>query len=256
MKWLNQILETNLNAILVTVLIHLLLFLIFLLVQLKPPPQQNEAIIVMDPENLEEMEKFFEAEEAIKEEMEALAQAQNISLEEIRNLSTNSKLPENETWNKAYEKMSAEELKSQYEDALRKEMYGDEYEEINEKLNETAERQTFDFSATPDDQKQGNQSYYSGPALVKVELEDENRKHIFIDIPVFVCKGSGTIVVAIEIDQYGKVSKTKVIEATASQDLDCMTNEAVRAAEASIFGIKTSEKLTKGKITYQFIQQQ
>jgi hypothetical protein len=244
-----------LNAILVTVIIHLVFLFVFLLVQLKPPPQQNEAIIVMDPENLEEMERFFDAEEAIKEEMEALAQAQNISLEDIRNLSTNSKIPDNENWNNEYEKMSAEELKAQYEDALRKEMYGDEYEEINEKLNESVERETFDFSVTPDEQKQGNQSYYSGPALVKVELEDENRKHVFIDIPVFVCKGAGTIVVEIEIDQYGKVSKTKIIEASASQHIDCMTNEAIRAAEASIFGIKTSEKATKGKITYQFIQQ-
>ncbi|MEA1874587.1 MAG: hypothetical protein U9N51_09205 [Bacteroidota bacterium] len=252
---MDKILVTNLNAILVTVLIHLLFFFIFLLVQLKPPQQQNEAIIIMDPENLEEMEKFFEAEEAIKEEMEALAQAQNISLEEIRNLSTNSKIPENETWNNEYEKMSAEALKQEYEDALRKEMYGDEYEEINEKLNETAEKQTFDFSPKGDEQKQGNQAYYSGPALVKVELEDQERKHVFIKIPVFVCKGAGTIVVEIEIDQYGKVNKTKIIAAQASQDLDCMTNEAIRAAAASIFGIKTSEKITKGKITYQFIQQ-
>ncbi len=255
MKFLDKILETNLNAILVTVIIHLVLLLVFLLVQLKPPPQQNEAIIIMDPENLEEMQRFFEAEEAIKDEMEKLADAQNISLKDIRNLSTNSKLPDNKTWDNEYEKMSAEALKQQYEDALRKEMYGDDYEEINQKINENAVRQEFDFSPTADEQKQGNQDYYSGPALVKVELEDQERKHIFIEIPVFVCKGAGTIVVEIEIDQYGKVNKTKVIEAQASQDLDCMTNEAVRAAEASIFGIKPAEKSTKGKITYQFIQQ-
>ncbi|MDA3910460.1 MAG: hypothetical protein PF448_03775 [Bacteroidales bacterium] len=253
---MDKILGTNLNAILVTVVIHLVLLFVFLLVQLKPPQQQNEAIIIMDPENLEEMERFFEAEEAIKEKMEELAKSQDISLEDIRNLSTNSKLPENKTWNEEYEKMSAEALKQQYEDALRKEMYGEDYDEINQKLNETAEIQEFDFSPDAEQaDKKGNQNYYSGPALVKVELEDRERNHVYIDIPVFVCRGAGTIVVEIEIDQYGKVSKTKVAEAQASQDLDCMINEAVRAAEASIFGIKTSEKSTKGKITYQFIQQ-
>lgn len=256
MKWLDKILETNLNAILVTVIIHLMVLFAFLLVQLKPPPQQEEAIIIMDPENLEEMERFFEAEEAIEERMKELAEAQNMSLEDIRNLATNSRVPENQNWDNEDQRLSAEELKQQYEDALRKEMYGDDYYEINEKLNETAERQEYDFSPNADEtQKKGNQDYYSGPALVKVELEDQDRGHVYIEIPVFICRGSGTAIVEIEINEYGQVIKTKLASVKASVDPDCISQAAINAANASIFSIKKTKKLTKGTITYQFIEQ-
>ena len=73
--------------------------------------------------------------------------------------------------------------------------------------------------------------------------------------PFFICRGSGTVVIAIEIDEYGEVKRTQVLEAHASIDRDCMTEEALRAAKSSIFSIKKGSKTTKGKITYQFIEQ-
>ncbi len=255
MKLLDKILETNLNAVLVTILIHLGVLFAFLLAQLTPPPQKHEAIIIMDSDNLEEMEKFFEAKEEVEKRMKELAEAKNLSLQDIRNLGSNS-LPKDHEWESEEQKQSAEELQKQYEDALRKEMYGDEYNKINQQLNENIERQEYNYTPKPDkNQKQGSQQYYSGPALVNVELEDKTRGHVFIDIPVFICRGSGIIVIGINIDQYGQVKKTKVISAQASVDVDCMTKEAIRAAEASIFSIKTGEKSSKGTITYQFIEQ-
>lgn len=184
MKWLDKILETNLNAILVTVIIHLFVLFAFLLVQLKPPPQQEEAIIIMDPENLEEMERFFEAEEAIEERMKELAEAQNMSLEDIRNLATNSRVPENQNWDNEDQRLSAEELKQQYEDALRKEMYGDEYDEINEKLNETAERQEYDFSPNADDtQKKGIKIITQVQLLLKLNWKIKTEDMCILKFP-------------------------------------------------------------------------
>lgn len=257
MKWLDKILETNLNAVLVTVLIHLVILFIFLLVQLQPPKQQVEAVIIMDPENLEEMEKFFEAQEEVDKRMEELAQARNLSLDDIRNLASNN-LPPDHAWESESQKLSAEELQKQYEDELRREMYGEDYEEINQRLNEEVEREEYDYSpgaSDSDEQKQGNQEYYSGPALVKVELEDQNRGHVYIDIPVFVCRGTGIIVVSIEINEYGQVKKAQINSASASIDEDCMKEEAMRAAKSSIFSINQGKKTSKGTITYQFIEQ-
>lgn len=256
MKWLNKILETNLNAVLITILIHLALLFAFLLLQLTPPPQDVEAVVIMDPDNLEEMEKYFEAKEEVEKRMEKIAEAKNISLDDIKNLSTNSK-PENNTFESEAERMTAQELKAQYEEELRKEMYGDKYDEVNEKLNEHIDREEYTYTPKKsDNNKKGNQEYYSGPALVKVELEDQKRGHIHVEIPVFICRGSGTVVIGIEIDQYGQVDKTKVLQASESIDIECMINEAKQAAKKSIFAIDMSKKSTKGKITYQFIEQQ
>jgi hypothetical protein len=256
MNWINKILDTNLNAILATVLIHLILLFVILLIQIVPPQQNKEAIIMMDAKNMDEMEQYFEAQKKVDKLMEEIAAAKNLSLEDIRNLSTNSK-PESRQWENEEERLSAEELKQRYEDELRHEMYGDKYDKINEEINSETEIEKIGeyVSDKVEKPKQGNESYYSGPALVNVELDDETRGHIYIDIPVFTCKGSGTIVVYIEINENGEVIKTKLSSVIAEEDQECLTQAAIIAAKSSRFSIKKGVKNLKGKITYQFIEQ-
>jgi hypothetical protein len=256
MKWLQKILETNLNAVLVTVLIHLLFVFVFLLFQLEPPIQQHEIVLEIDPESMEAMEDYFEAKEQVEEKMKALAEAQNLSLDDIRNLASNSKVAERK-WESEAQRLSAEELQKQYEDELRKEMYGEDYDDVKQALADRAELEEFDFTASENDEnaKKGNQSYYSGPALVKVELDNPEREHIFVDIPVFTCKGSGTVVVSILIDEYGKVIKADLVSVHANSDEDCLINSAIRSAKSSVFGVNVSRKQDAGTITYQFVPQ-
>lgn len=256
MNWINKILSANLNAILATVLIHLIFLFIILLIHIVPPKQNKEAVIIMDAKNMEEMEEYFEAKEKVDKLMEEIAAAKNLSLEDIRNLSTNSK-PESRQWANEEEKLSAEELKQRYEDELRREMYGDEYDKIKEEINSETEVEEIGeyISDKVEKPKQGNESYYSGPALVNVELEDETRGHIYIDIPVFTCKGSGTIIVNIEINEFGEVTKTKLSSIIAEEDQECLSQAAIMAAKSSRFSIKKGVKNLKGKIIYQFIEQ-
>jgi hypothetical protein len=253
MKWLNKILEANLNAILVTILIHMILIFAFLLARLNPPEQQNEAVIMMDPENLEEMEKYFEAKEEVEKKMQELAEAENMSLEEIRNLAR-SGTPE-ETPESERKQQTAEDIQRMYEDELRKEMYGDEYEEIKSELEREVNRQEFsEYQGTPEESDQsGDAEYYSGPSLVKVELENKDLRHYFIDIPVFTCRGSGTVILGIQIDKYGNVTSTSVKNTRIQSDEECLINAARQAALNSRFA--ASQNGTSGTITYRFIPQ-
>src|SRR6056297_758752 len=253
MKWLNKILDANLNAILVTILIHMVLVFAFLLARLNPPEQQNEAVIMMDPENLEEMEKYFEAKEEVEKKMQELAEAENMSLEEIRNLARYGEpgeLPE-----ESKKQQTADEIQRMYEDELRKEMYGDEYEDIKAELQREVSRDEFSGykSASDGQEESGDADYYSGKSLVKVELENKNLRHYYIDIPVFTCKGSGTVVLGIRIDKHGNVTTTEILGTQIRSDEACLKNAARQAALNSRFA--ASPNGTSGTITYRFIPQ-
>ncbi|MFO7878930.1 MAG: energy transducer TonB [Bacteroidota bacterium] len=255
MTWLNKILQANLNAILITILVHMVLLFAFLLAQLNPPEQQNEAVIMMDPENLEEMERYFEAKEELEDKMQEMADAENMSLEEIRNLAREG-MPEETQTQEAQEKQNtAEEIQKQYEDELRKEMYGDDYEEIKAELEKEISRDEFsEYRGTPDSQEEsGDASYYSGPSLVKVELDNKDLRHYYIDIPVFTCRGSGTVVVGIKINPDGRVSEAEVKSSRIRSDEACLIESSLQSARKSRFA--ASRQGTTGTITYQFVPQ-
>lgn len=254
MKWLNKILESNLNAVLVTVLIHLILIFIFLLMQLEPPEQQKEATVIIDPEKLEEMEKYFEAREKVEQKMQEAADAQDMSLEEIRNLARTEKMDHSQS--ETEKEKTAEEIQEEYEDELRKEMYGDEYEDIKAKLEKETSRDEFsEYRGEPEKRdEKGDADYYSGPSLVKVELDNKELQHRYIDIPVFTCRGSGVVAVDIKIDSYGNVVKTDIQSKNIQFDEECLIQAAKEAALNSRFA--SSMNGTTGTITYHFIPQE
>jgi hypothetical protein len=253
MKWLNNILESNLNAVLITVLIHLVLVFIFLLMQLHPPEQQKEATIIIDPEKLEEMEKYFEAKEKIEKEMQEEALSKNMTIEEIRNLARTANI---EAEKQASDKQqTAKEIQEKYEEELRKEMYGDKYEEIKAELDKEISRDDFsEYRQTPESMdKKGDADYYTGPSLVKVELENKDLRHHYIDIPVFTCRGSGVVVVGITVDNFGNVVNANTLSAPEHVDSNCLIQAAKQAAMNSRFA--SSQNGTSGEITYHFIPQ-
>lgn len=252
MKWLNKILESNLNAVLVTVLIHLILIFIFLLMQLEPPEQQKEATVIIDPEKLEEMEKYFEAREKVEQEMQEAAAAEDMSLEEIRNLARTEKMDRSQS----EKEKTAKEIQEKYENELRKEMYGDKYEDIKAELEKEISRDEFsEIKGKPEKRdEKGDADYYSGPSLVKVELKNKDLQHRYIDIPVFTCRGSGLVVVDIKIDSHGNVVKTNIQSRNIQFDEECLIQAAKEAARNSRFASNMNG--TTGTITYHFIPQE
>jgi hypothetical protein len=254
MKWLDNILASNLNAVLITVLIHLVLVFIFLLMQLHPPEQQKEATIIIDPEKLEEMEKYFEAKEKIEKEMQEEKLSQDMTLEKIRNLARSANM--NNADDASDKQQSAKEIQEKYEEELRKEMYGDKYEDVKAELDKEISRDEFsEYRQTPESMdKEGDADYYTGPSLVKVELENKKLRHHYIDIPVFTCRGSGVVVVGITVDSFGNVVNADIINAPEHSGRKCLIQAAKQAAMNSRFA--SSQNGTTGNITYHFIPQE
>ncbi len=87
-------------------------------------------------------------------------------------------------------------------------------------------------------------------------MENENRGKSHIEVPVFVCKDGGSVVVKISINSDGKVRSANIISAKSTGiDASCISDEARRAALKSRFTSIAGGKTESGTITYQFIQQ-
>lgn len=252
MKWIDKISKINLNAVLVTVLIHLVLFFGFLLTRLQAPEQQNEAVVLVDPEKLEEMEKYFEAQEKVEDKMQEMAEKNDMSLSEIKNLARSGESESKKTNNS--KESTAKDLQKQYEEEIRKEMYGEKYNEIKKELEKQNTRDNITgYTGEKEKTQKGDADYYSGPSLVKVKIKNKNLEHYYIDIPVFTCKGSGKVVVSINIDQHGNVVKTEIKKTSINSDRECLMKASRNAALNSRF--ESSKKGTSGTISYQFIPQ-
>ncbi|MFW5805804.1 MAG: energy transducer TonB, partial [Bacteroidales bacterium] len=203
---------------------------------------------------LEEMEKYFEAKEKIEKEMQEKALSQDMTLEEIRNLARSSNM--NNADDASDKQQSAKEIQEKYEEELRKEMYGDKYEDVKAELDKEISRDEFsEYRQTPESlDKEGDADYYTGPSLVKVELENKKLRHHYIDIPVFTCRGSGVVVVGITVDSFGNVVNADIINAPGHSGSNCLIQAAKQAAMNSRFA--SSENGTTGTITYHFIPQE
>lgn len=76
-----------------------------------------------------------------------------------------------------------------------------------------------------------------------------------LPVPSYQCQGGGTVVVDIEADRNGRVSKASV-SATGSSSDPCLREYALRAARSSRFdAVETAPSAQPGTITYEFVAQ-
>ncbi len=170
---------------------------------------------------------------------------------ELRNLGSNQR----STTLQNIESMSLEEIRRQYEEQILREKYGDDYERRMEQTYRDFLNERESEKGTSSSDQPSNQTSYSGPALVFVELDNEERGHSYIHVPVFTCRDGGVVVIDITIGSDGRVSRTSVASVTGSGDTSCIVNEARTAASQSRFSPIAGGRTEGGKITYHFIQQ-
>ncbi len=94
---------------------------------------------------------------------------------------------------------------------------------------------------------------YSGKSNIHYFLE--NRFHVRLPIPVFLAKGGGLIIVDIQVDQTGNVTKA---EARTSKNINdpMLPIYATQAAERTKFNSDSkAPTIQRGTITYRFVAQ-
>jgi len=99
--------------------------------------------------------------------------------------------------------------------------------------------------------EQGGNTSYSGPVTATFTLTGRSIKQA--PKPTYKCKGSGTVVINITVDEWGKVVSAKIDEARSSKD-GCLSSESVAYAQRWLFS-GASSKTQSGTISFTFSAQ-
>jgi len=91
--------------------------------------------------------------------------------------------------------------------------------------------------------------------LTTVSYDLVGRADIVLDVPAYKCKGQGRVVIRVNVDRDGDVSKAEIDAATSTSD-DCMLTNALSSAEGARFSRSGSApQPQRGTITYVFLPQ-
>lgn len=230
-------------GIYLTVILHLLVLIGFLLYQINSLVQK-ESTFVLDFTKQEEREEKAEKEkrrEELSAELENLIagiqqQSRNVAVD-ISERERHLKDDRNRNPEQVYD-----EAKSLQErlDAARKavrEQQGEEEMVPADKI----------------DQKKTQTEAYTGPSVLEYRLD--GRKAMNLPIPAYKCLGGGDVTVAIEVDRKGMVVEALIVADFSSMD-HCLQEFAIRAARQSRFTSSTNAPPRQsGEIVYRFIPQ-
>mgnify|MGYP000856601907 FL=1 len=230
-------------GIYLTVILHLLVLIGFLLYQINSLVQK-ESTFVLDFTKQEEREEKAEKEkrrEELSAELEDLIagiqqQSRNVAVD-ISERERHLKDDRNRNPEQVYD-----EAKSLQErlDAARKAVREQQGEEEM-------------VPADRIDQKKTQTEAYTGPSVLEYRLD--GRKAMNLPIPAYKCLGGGDVTVAIEVDRKGMVVEALIVADFSSMD-HCLQEFAIRAARQSRFTSSTNAPPRQsGEIVYRFIPQ-
>lgn len=227
-------------GILGTVIFHLLLLIVFFSLKIKGYRDQINTAIILDFQEVEEIEENLEH----KEEMSA---------EEFQKWLTGNapkNIPVNVT-EQMQKQISTEDFVKEFEKELEAQR-PEEYYDIQEKIDRLSEAEFQE----PEEEKPENEEnrIYTGPTNITYTLE--NRRHIDIPVPVYLCEGGGTVEVEITVNQKGYVTNANVLSPEKTSNEICFSNAAREASLNSRFNpdINAPER-QRGTITFHFVAQ-
>jgi hypothetical protein len=242
---LKKFFTNNINAILGTISLHLMMVIVFLLIKLGEIGEvgKKQVLIAFNEEILPPEEK--PDEKSLSEEAgEALP---SLDYQTVHSIASNvaSKMDE-EISTEKYEQQVMQELgiSSLKSEATTKSQ--------NQTVDENAIEQTVEESKKESD--------LTVPNLLRkdnttVSYFLENRWHKYIYIPTYKCQGGGTVILNIIINQSGKVISALISENKSTQD-PCLLEEAYQSAVTAQFNSDPNASPRQlGTITYVFLAQ-
>lgn len=230
-------------GIYLTVILHLLVLIGFLLYQINSLVQK-ESTFVLDFTKQEEREEKAEKEkrrEELSAELEDLIagiqqQSRNVAVD-ISERERHLKDDRNRNPEQVYDEAKSLQEKL---DAARKAVREQQGEEEM-------------VPADRIDQKKTQTEAYTGPSVLEYRLD--GRKAMNLPIPAYKCLGGGDVTVAIEVDRKGMVVEALIVADFSSMD-HCLQEFAIRAARQSRFTSSTNAPPRQsGEIVYRFIPQ-
>jgi len=98
-----------------------------------------------------------------------------------------------------------------------------------------------------------NEAAYKGPTVISYYLE--GRKALRLPVPAYKCEMGGQVVIDIEVDTSGNVTKANIDNENSVTD-ECINSSAIEAALASRFtATAIGAGKQRGSITYLFVPQ-
>lgn len=92
--------------------------------------------------------------------------------------------------------------------------------------------------------------------LTTVTYDLAGRSDIVLEVPAYLCKGSGTVAVRVAVDAAGNVRKAELDPARTTTKDECMVEHALASAAGALFTrSSTAPDPQRGTITYIFLPQ-
>ncbi len=238
----------NVNSILATISLHLLVVIIFLWFKLGEAREEHkdQVMIEFNPEVKPLEDKTERTEKAAGDEMEKTMP--KLSPGEVHSIASNvsGKLEDKISTSK-YEQEVMQELGIS---SLKNENTPDTRPPAPDEnaIDKTAEKNT----------KPDNGQYV--PNVIRKENTTvsyflENRWHRYLYIPTYKCQGGGTVIIDIVIDASGKVISATIAENRSTHD-QCLLEEAYHSATTAVFNSDAKSPAKQvGTITYVFLAQ-
>jgi TonB family protein len=253
-RWLDGVANVFFNfwdrhkvGILGTIAFNLLLSILFFVFELKSRPYLHDTIVLLDFEREYEIlpEREPEASEPL---LPKDALDPDYEWEAIRNIAVDATKEDLNPGLTDEKRIDADDLYKEAE-RIREQMHH------NRELWE--ESQSNDAINIPNVEekviKPEKESQFKGPSVISYFLE--GRKARYLPVPAYKCEGGGTVVVDIEVERDGTVSKASIDTSNSVLD-DCMNNAALEAAKKSMFTIDAvAPNRQVGSITYLFVPQ-
>jgi TonB family protein len=236
--WIKEEEKNIISAILATILVHLMILIACLIFRIHKEKtiRQEQIVIEFD------MDVFNAMQQSIKENKPPEKPENNyLSQDDVKNIAVNTA------------------------DKIEQEISTDKYiKEVKEELGIKDPTPPKEVITTADEKSISVEKNiykpsvkekivtYKGPTRITCFLE--NRKIRYTQVPVYICQGGGTVIVAIIVDPKGQVIDAS-IESTNSNE-ECFSEAALQAAKLTLFSIDlNAEPREKGTLSYEFVPQ-
>lgn len=242
--------KKNLIGILGTIIFHLFILILFLLIKIQSLREIKEMGVTLDfTENVQVEELIpVKTEKFTPDEIEylerILAQQSNLS---------------NRASNVA-ENLEKELSTRNYIDEVEQELdqsRSEEWKKLQEELEKNRSKEDFvPEQKTPSKEKPVDN--FKGLTNITYEFLEEPFKRFksYLPVPVYKCKGEGTVLVDITVDLTGRVLTSKASVNQNFPDMDCMMEVAEKYALLTQFeGNLSAPRSHKARIVYKFIAQ-
>jgi hypothetical protein len=243
---LRSFFTNNVNSILATISLHLIVVILFLWFKLGEAREEHkdQVMIEFNPEIKPLEDKTEKAEKAggeIEKEMPTLSSG------EVHSIAANVS-------SKLDDKIST----SRYEQQVMQEL-GISSLKTENKVSTAPTSPDENAIDQPAEENQADKGQYV-PNVIRKENTTvsyflENRWHRYLYIPTYKCQGGGTVIIDIVIDQSGKVISATIAENKSTHD-QCLLEEAYHSATSAVFNSDSkSPSKQVGTITYVFLAQ-